>query len=192
MERHLVRIANTRKYRPEQIVKVASDFEKTARDLEISLKNFRISEIAIEFDLFARDKSLVKKAIKQFVKHGALLSERDLNEDTLKQSKQETVRAVVKLFNEQRYWECHEVMEGVWRPEKDPVEKKAQQGVILAVSALVHAQKNEPSVCLGMIPRTLDKLDSWKEEYYYGMNLDLLKRFLGGMLERKEVSFPKI
>jgi len=83
-------------------------------------------------------------------------------------------------------------MEGMWRKEKDPVEKDLQQGVILAASALVHAQKGEEDVCFGMLPRTLEKLSSFEKQYYLGLNVDLLKNHLQEMLETRRILFQRI
>ena len=46
------------------------------------------------------------------------------------------------LFNAERYWECHEVLEGLWRQKKEG-EKLLLQGIILICAAYVHHQKGE-------------------------------------------------
>ena len=118
-----------------------------------------------------------------------LLNERDLEEDRAAtsvqpsqyQSKQETIRTCMSLFNEQRYWECHETLEQIWRRQEKGDERDVQQGIILAASALVHFQRNEDKVCLGMIPRALAKLDKWSEDKYYSFDVGKLKRYLREM-----------
>ena len=194
MLRYLIRLANQNNSRPQQIKEISSEFSKVTERFDTPLKNFRISEIAIEFDLFAKDAESEKQAVKALVsEYGLLLSERNLNEAIpYIQSKQATVQFVIELFNEQRYWECHEVMESIWREEEVPAEKNLQHGVILAVSALVHAQKNESDVCFGMIPRTLEKLSRWEKRDYLGLNVDLLRNRLEEMLETRHILFQKI
>ncbi len=189
MPRYLFRIANKEKYKPEQISEVIAKYEKLSQKFGVSLKNFRISELAIEFDLFAKNEEVVKSVVSEL---GPLLTERDLNDESPVLGKQAIVHSIIELFNAQRYWECHETMEVIWRTETNRLEKELQQGVILAASALVHAQKNENSVCLGMITRSIAMMERWKEERYYGMPIGSLKKFLKKTVETREISFPKI
>jgi uncharacterized protein len=192
--RYLIRLDNVKKCRPHQIREISIGLSKTAERFDTSLKNFRISEVAIEFDLFVKDAGSEKQAVKALVsEHSSLLSERNLSQELVDvQDKQATVKLAIKLFNEQRYWECHEAMEGIWRKEKDPAEKNLQQGVILAASALVHAQKDEEDVCFGMLPRTFEKLSFFEKQYYLGLNVDLLKNHLQEMLETRRILFQRI
>jgi uncharacterized protein len=174
------------------------EFRKKVDNLGAVVKNMRVTELAIEFDLYSNDKTTMQKAVEEFSnEYGAVLLDRDLTEEetsfpTLYRDKVETVKESVDLFNEQRYWECHEAMEQIWRQESNPTEKAVQQGLILAASALVHAQKDEDAICLGMIPRTLTKLDQWKENAYYALNVALLKQDLEEILKTGKISYPKI
>ena len=83
-------------------------------------------------------------------------------------------------------------MEQIWRRETNPQEKALQQGVILSASALVHAQKDEDAICLGMIPRALAKLNQWDEETYYALNVGTLRRSMEEIQKSRKISFPKI
>ena len=129
-----------------------------------------------------------------------LLNERDLEEDRVGtsvepsqyQSKEETIRTCTSLFNEQktgsatRHWNRY----GEGRKKGD--ERDVQQGIILAASALVHFQRNEDKVCLGMIPRALAKLDKWSEDKYYSFDVGKLKRYLREMDTTKVIVTPTI
>lgn len=173
------------------------EFRKRVDPLGSVVKNMRITEVAIEFDLYAGEKDGMKKSVDALSEDGDLLLDRDLTEEDTKfpmlyRDKVETVRDSVDLFNEQRYWECHEAMEQIWRREANPAEKSVQQGMILAASALVHAQKDEDAICLGMIPRTLQKLDSWKDEMYYSLNVGRLRRSIEEILASRKITYPKI
>lgn len=125
-------------------------------------------------------------------KFGKKLGERDLRPGEVQsdqaptaQEKAKVVRASAELFNEQRFWECHETLEQIWRGEPKGKEKDVQQGIILAASALVHYQRNENEVCLGMIPRALSKLDGWDDKSYYEISIESLKRNLKEIEESK-------
>ena len=179
--------------KPAELAYVSSEISKIVERFDVSLKNFRISEVAIEFDLFVKDADMKNQAEKALVTNFApLLSERNLGEQTIARGKTATVESAIELLNQQRYWECHEVLEEIWRKEKDPSEKSLQQGVILVASALVHAQKNEDMVCLGMLSRSVKKLDAWEKQDYYGLNVGSLKQYIADTLESGRISFPKM
>lgn len=57
-----------------------------------------------------------------------------------------------ELFNAERYWECHEVLEGLWR-QKVGDEKSLLQGIILVCAAFVHHQKGEDGVAASVLGR---------------------------------------
>jgi len=163
------------------------------------VKNLRVTELAIEFDLYIPDDASKERATASLSqKYGSLLNERDLQDDGASiqpsqyQSKEDTIQTCVSLFNEQRYWECHETLEQIWRRQEKGDERDVQQGIILAASALVHFQKNEDKVCLGMIPRTLAKLDKWSEGKYYSFDVGKLKRHLREMDRTKIIVIPTI
>jgi uncharacterized protein len=77
-----------------------------------------------------------------------------------------------ELFNEERYWECHEVLEGIWR-NKQGEDKSLLQGIILVCAAFVHHQKGEDGVAAGVLRRALAKLEYPKREYR-GFDVKLL------------------
>ena len=198
MHRYLVRLANRKNYSPKQTLPLMIEFRKKVDSLGAVVKNMRVTEVAIEFDLYAVNKEAMGKAVDSLSReYGNVLLDRDLTAEetsfpTLYKDKVETVKESVDLFNEQRYWECHEAMEQIWRREPNPTEKAVQQGMILAASALVHAQKDEDAICLGMIPRTLAKLNLWKEDKYYALNVAMLKQDMEGILQSGKISYPKI
>ncbi len=198
LHRYLVRLANRKNYSPKQTLPLMIEFRKKVDSLGAVVKNMRVTEVAIEFDLYAGDKPAMEKAVEALSQeYGNVLLDRDLTAEetsfpTLYKDKVETVKESVDLFNDQRYWECHEAMEQIWRRESNSTEKVVQQGMILAASALVHAQKDEDAICLGMIPRTLVKLNLWKEDRYYALNVALLKQDLEGILQTGKISYPKI
>lgn len=191
--RYLIRIVNAKEYNRHQVREVATDFQLIASKYEVSLKNFRISRLAVEFDLFSKN-LLVRDAVIGSLssRFGKILSVRDLHEDLNLVSKQRVVSEFVKLFNEQRYWECHEIMESIWRTETNSIERRVQQGVIIAASSLVHAQRDEDLVCFNMMRRALDKLSLWLDDKYYDLNVYHLKLSLMHALESREIAFPSI
>jgi uncharacterized protein len=198
LHRYLIRLANAKDYSPKQTLPLMIEFRKKVDNFGAVVKNMRVTQVAIEFDLYANDSASMERAVEALsTEYGKRLLDRDLTAEetsfpTLYKDKIETVKESVELFNEQRYWECHEAMEQIWRREANPTEKTLQQGMILAASALVHAQKDEDAICLGMIPRALAKLDVWKEASYYALNVALLKQDIQSILKSGKISYPKI
>jgi uncharacterized protein len=158
------------------------------------VKNLRVAGSAIEFDLYVLDSKRKEQTMAKLEKEfGRMMSERDLEKEELAPpDKVAVLKQSVELFNEQRYWECHETLEQIWRRESKGPEKDAQQGIILAASALVHFQKNEDEVCIGMMPKALAKLDSWREKKYYMVDIDQLKEQLQEIQTTKTIRLFKI
>ena len=50
------------------------------------------------------------------------------------------LRAFVSYFNQERFWESHEVLEAPWRRNRSPFYK----GLIIYASAFVHVQRGNP------------------------------------------------
>ena len=91
----------------------------------------------------------------------------------------EKFRESIALFNGQKFFECHEVLEGVWHAEKG-TDKRFYQGILQFAVALEHFRRgnhggflkvlwdardslaNYPSPHLGVRVRKLcEDLDSW-------------------------------
>ncbi len=68
---------------------------------------------------------------------------------------QQVVDEARQLFNEHRFWEVHEVLEGLWK-ELSGSEKQLVQGLILVAASLVHAQKDEEAVMWKMLADALE------------------------------------
>jgi hypothetical protein len=88
--------------------------------------------------------------------------------------KEEVLEEAKGYFNAERYWECHETLESVWRPSKGE-EKSLVQGIILVCAALVHEQRGERSVALGIYKRALPQI-AWHELAYHGIDIPHLRR----------------
>ncbi len=89
-------------------------------------------------------------------------------------------------FNSERYWECHEVLESVWRVKQGD-EKRILQGIILVCAAFVHHQKGEEEVALSVLGRAAKQLD-FISPNYAGIDLSSLRANVGKALERKQFS----
>lgn len=91
-----------------------------------------------------------------------------------------------EYFNGERYWECHEVLEGIWKL-KEGEEKRYLQGVILVCAAFVHHQKGEEEVALGVLRRAAGQLD-FPATAYGGFSVPELAARVREILESKRFS----
>jgi uncharacterized protein len=91
-------------------------------------------------------------------KHGfEIIGKKLLDTPPVSIGKREAMIEGIELFNEERFWESHEVLEQIWRGSKGS-ERDTIQGLILTAAAFVHYQKNEPDICLSVLKRARMKI----------------------------------
>jgi hypothetical protein len=124
---------------------------------------------ALEVDVFAEAKGDFETFVAAIEPLGKVEFARDLQETQPYLPKEETVAQAVFLFNAERFWEAHEVLESLWRVAQGE-EKDLLQGLILVCAAFVHLQKGEPEVALGVARRSIPKL-AWAGPAYNGISV---------------------
>ncbi|HME19475.1 MAG TPA: DUF309 domain-containing protein [Nitrososphaerales archaeon] len=145
---------------------------------------------ALELDLFAPSNGDIELALAALEPLGRLEFAKDLGQTPQYRSPEEAVREARVLFNAERYWESHEVLEGVWR-SLNGEEKRYVQGVILVCAAYVHHQKGKDDVGLGVLRRAERQLDCpWID--YFGLDIARLKSMVRGVLESRDFRTFKI
>ncbi len=183
MSRYLARIVNSTGYKPSDARNLAQKIRGILGSRE-AIGNLRVSSQAIEFDLFANDsqelesrRSILEKEI------GEVATLKPLDQaSTQTYEKLDVLREGVQLFNEERFWEAHEVLERVWHPAKG-VERDIIQGMILTAAALVHAQKDRNDTALNMLRKAREKLGT--EGDYQGIDLNQVRQRIGDMLQAR-------
>ncbi len=154
--RYLVRLDNNRAYAPKDVKMLEAKIRELLGSAD-KIGNLRVSTTAIELDLFAapsdlgRTKSLLEGKISKVV------TLRSLESRTSTRAEDEALREGIDLFNQERFWEAHEVLEEIWHPATG-VDRDTIQGLILTAAALVHYQKDEKSVCVSVLGRAKEKL----------------------------------
>jgi hypothetical protein len=129
-----------------------------------------------DFDLFLAAASPIAK--EEFTK--------DLNVAPPFKAEEELLAEARELFNSERYWESHEVLEGIWR-QKHGEEKRLLQGIILVCAAFVHHQKGEEDVALGVLRRAAKQLD-YSVPNYGGFDLEALRTNVQRILDDRSFS----
>ena len=73
------------------------------------------------------------------------------------------MREGILLFNEQKYWECHEALEDIWVEDNhDPV-RYIYWAVIQVAAACIHFRENNLIGAQGMIAKAKEKFKKCRE-----------------------------
>jgi hypothetical protein len=179
MMRYLVRLDNNQAYAPKDVKNLQTKIRKLLGSND-KIGNLRVSTTAIELDLFAapsdlgRTKSLLEGKISKVV------TLRSLEPRISTRAEDEALREGIDLFNQERFWEAHEVLEEIWHPATG-VDRDTIQGLILTAAALVHYQKNENSVCVSILGRANEKLGTLDQ--FKGLDIGSLRGSIERILE---------
>ena len=72
----------------------------------------------------------------------------------------ERLRRGIALFNNREFFECHEVLEDVWTPERGP-RRLFLQGLIHLAVGFYHCQRGNPAGAIGQLRKGLFKLAAY-------------------------------
>ena len=145
-----------------------------ARELmepEISIRDARISNRYIELDASITDGIDIKRVIERLESIAALARYVEIKEHHMEKDK--AIELAVQLFNDERYWEAHEVLEQVWK-NATGTEKEILNGIILVAAAFVHDEKNEQDICVSILQRARKKLEGATGKYY-GIDISVIQ-----------------
>jgi hypothetical protein len=183
--RFLIRLANDKSATPVDQESLLVQARSLAAPLQGKVINLRVTPLAFEFDLFCSPDSALEDFFEAWKPLGRLLSCKRLDVPPLPVDAQKIVTEARELFNEHRFWEVHEVLEGLWK-ERQGAEKQLVQGLILTAAALVHVQKNEMKVVWPMLEDALRRLEN-QPTHYYGWNIQALKKHFRGIIATREI-----
>lgn len=181
LERYLLYLKN-QKFRPSDarhlLLEARTSIPKTDN---IIIRDVRVAQRFIEFDVSLSGQELLDRIVLNALSTIAEFESYEIvKEENL--SKEEAIDRARNLFNNEKFWKCHEVLEFVWKQAKGD-EKKLLNGVILVAAALVHFQKGENKICMSILKRADDKIKSGKEEEYYRIKLNSLKENLRKIID---------
>jgi hypothetical protein len=154
-----------------------------AYGMNLILRDCRISKKYIELDTSIPENNL-DELVQKLSSIGALDHAKHVVDEVFE--KDDAINQGIYYFNNERFWECHEVFEGIWI-NTNGEEKFLLQGLILVAAALVHYQKNEDNVCINIFNRALEKLEHSKG-VYYNIDLDRIKKVISEMIISKKIS----
>ena len=165
MDRFMLHLKNE-----NYVPKDASELLHKSRDLcsgmNVTIRDTRVSRQFLEFDV-----SINKDNLDVLVTKMKPLGELDHAKHIVEEEipKEDAIKDGISYFNDERFWECHEVFEGVWKKCFEG-ERDLLQGIILVAASLVHYQKNENEICISILNRALKKLANTSGQYH---NIDV-------------------
>ena len=170
-------------YTPKDAKTVRSDARDLTYGMSVVIRDCRISSKFIELDVSVHKNNL-ELLLEKLASIGQIDDSRHIIEEEIE--KNQLIKDGIFYFNNERFWECHEVLEGVWK-QCTGDEKELIQGLILVAAALVHYQKDENAICLSVLGRALKKLHD-KSGKYHQINIDIVKQKTIKMIDEKKIS----
>lgn len=169
-------------YVPTDAKTLLAKADQLTSEMDIIVRDMRVSTKYLEFDVSVKKEDL-NDVIKKFQVLGTLNDARHVVEEKIE--KEEALKRAKQYFNDEKYWECHEVLESVWKKTHEG-EKDLVQGIILVAAALVHYQKSEDDICLSIMRRAIEKLSS-SSGVYHDIDMDKFKKITQYIISSKNI-----
>ena len=170
MERYLIHIKNE-KYVPVNSREILHRSRDLISGMDAHVRLARIATTFIEFDVAIETKD-VDELVDKLSPIGDLDNIRHVVEEEIEID--QGIKDGIFYFNSERFWECHEAFEGVWK-QCFGREKELVQGIILVAVAYAHAQENELSIGVAMLTRALEKLGT-SPSMYHSIDVERIRK----------------
>lgn len=73
------------------------------------------------------------------------------------------IKEGIILFNEQKYWECHEALEEMWLEDRQDPVRNIYWAIIQVAAACIHYRDSNLIGCIGMINKAKEKFKKTHE-----------------------------
>jgi len=163
---------------------ILKNARKSVGTHDVIVRDCRVSRFFIELDISISKEEKIENIIDLLKEISSLKEFIEVKERLFK--KKEAIERSIQLFNEEKYWWSHEVLEGIWKIASGS-EKELLNGLILVAAAFVHDQKNEKEISLSILQRALTKLFS-SSGTYYTINVDIIKEKIKNIIENNQIS----
>lgn len=170
-------------FKPKDATILLKKSREFCSGMNVTIRDTRVSSKYIEFDISIEQKEL-DMLIEKLQPIGSLEHAKHVIEEKIE--KEKAVKDGIFFFNDERFWECHEVLEGVWKNCSGD-EKILVQGLILVAAALVHYQKDEDKICLSVLGRAMDKFTNASGKYHQ-IDIDDIKNKVTQILKTGKIS----
>jgi len=185
--RFLIRLSNLAGFQPRDQESLLVKARSLAASRQGQVINLRVTPRALEFDLFCAPETPMDPFFEAWAAPlGLRLTCKRLDIPPPPVDAQSIVTEARQLFNDYRFWEVHEVLEGLWKERQGP-EKQLIQGLILTAAALVHWQKNEVKVVWPMLQDAMRRLEN-QPANYFGWDVAALRKHFSEAIYRREIT----
>lgn len=176
MDRFMIHLKNSG-HMPQHAPQLLLDARKLASGLDSTIRDMRISSKYLEYDVSIK-KEYLDLLLKKLEPIGSLDHAKQVVDEVI--GKEESIQKGRYYFNNERFWECHEVLEGAWKKSSGK-EKDLIQGLILVAAAMVHYQKYEDDICISIFQRALEKIGE-SAGLYHKIDLDFVRKKVTEMM----------
>ena len=152
MDRFMLHLKNSTST-PNDAKTILSNSRDLSYGMTVIIRDCRVSNKFIELDISVHKNNL-ELLLEKLSPIGGINDCREIIEEKIE--KNQLIKDGISYFNNERFWECHEALEGAWK-QSNGDEKELLQGLILIAAALVHYQKDENDICLSVFNRALKK-----------------------------------
>ena len=180
MDRFMIHLKNSRHVLPQDSSKLLTQARHLAAGMNITIRDMRVSSRYLEFDA-SIEKERLDELVRKLESIGPLDHAKHVVEEPIE--KNDAIEKGRFYFNNERFWESHEILEGAWK-KSEGKEKELIQGIILVAAALVHYQKDENDVCLSIFGRALEKIDDATGKYHE-IDIDVLRNKVSNMIKTR-------
>jgi uncharacterized protein len=161
MRRYMIYLEN-HSHTPRDATNLLTRARSLLSNSNVVIRDTRVSNRRIEFDTSVPENNRVEEVIQRLSSIAPLAEYENVVEK--KMPKDEAIKYARSLFNFQKYWSAHEVLESVWKGSHGN-EKDLLNGIILVAAAFVHDEKDEPGICISILKRAIKKLDKASGNY---------------------------
>ena len=154
-------------YKPHDAQSLLSRARELVSDKTVIIRDTRVSQRFIEFDISIPENNKIEEITGNLLSIAPLLQREYISDKKLE--KDDAIKHARNLFNTEKYWGAHEVLESVWKNSYGN-EKALLNGLILISAAFVHDEKNESEICISILKRAMVKLEG-VNGYYFGIKL---------------------
>ncbi len=125
----------------------------------MDVRNMRIASSHIEIEVWNTDPDKVRSHIENVVGEVVFVDHVDNIEKRLETKDMDAaIKLYIQLFNEERFWEAHIVLESIWRRSRDP----RIQALIKLAASHVKIQENKPEYARRLAMESLEMMDPVK------------------------------
>ena len=183
MDRYMLHLKNSSNLNRKMAKDILRESRRLASGMDLILRDCRISKKYIELDTSISQSNL-DQLIEKLSPIGPIDHAKHVVEEIVE--KEQAISDGISYFNNERFWECHEILEGVWKNCTGD-EKFLVQGLILVAAGLVHYQKDEDEICISIFNRALAKLE-YSNGQYHNIDIDKIKNTVTEMINTNDIS----